>query len=430
MLDNKANKNRIAVSANVREAAINAPRDPDTTMQLSSAVAVTIDRNRSTDVDEMNGLEEASRIYDNGVTGASFEMPFDKAQVQHILFLLAYCLGKSSVVPSGSGYLHTITPIAGNLDARRPNPSFTVTMQAGETIYKCRYASGMVDSVTLTAARGEFVKISGSVKLTGKREYDYVSETVSALDNVTELTLAANGVAGADAESRMDNIHEVRAEVSPGVWEQVTVTDVSDATPAVLTIEPAGGTGTETISYKILYRIAAAASWATFPAQITESPLKVSQTKVVIGGKWNGTTFEGGRTAACELKSIEWTPQNSITMDSCFNESDQYAGRADRDGRKQTVKVDREFRNMVWEQMLEDNETFGLSVLMTGAEYETGHNYHVEIIFPKLGFNSRSTSVDGKKLAESAELQVLEDATYGSVIVTGENLVPKYAAAV
>jgi len=430
MIDNRANKSKLAISAKTREPAINTFADVDTTFQPSSAAVVVPDRNRSTNKDEMNGLEEASRIYDLGITGASLDLSFNMMQVQHLLAFGAYALGNPTVEAAGSGYLHTIKPINGLLDIRRPNPSFTAVLRAGETIYTSRYASAMVDSITLTVARGEFAKLSAKMKLTGKRETDIVSETVSALDNVTALTLAANGVAGDTAEARVDNIHEVRVELSAGVWTPVTVTAVSDATPAELTIETAGGAGTETVNYKILYRKAAAGTWTTFPALVTESPLRASQTRVVIGGKWNGTTFAGGRVAACELSSVEWSFQNSLTMKSCFNESEKYAATADRDGRNQTVKVDQDFRTMILEQMFDDNETFGMSILLTGAEYETGHNYQAELIFPKLGINSRSTSVDGKKWAESGELQVLEDATYGSVILMGKNLVSQYAAAV
>jgi len=52
----------------------------------------------------------------------------------------------------------------------------------------------------------------------------------------------------------------------------------------------------------------------------------------------------------------------------------------------------------------------------------------VEIIFPKVGVLNAPLSVDGKRLAEAGDLQVLEDDTYGSVIVKVKNLQATYMA--
>jgi hypothetical protein len=52
----------------------------------------------------------------------------------------------------------------------------------------------------------------------------------------------------------------------------------------------------------------------------------------------------------------------------------------------------------------------------------------VEIIFPKVAVLASPISVDGKRLAEAGDLQVLEDETYGSVIVIVQNKVTAYAA--
>ena len=77
---------------------------------------------------------------------------------------------------------------------------------------------------------------------------------------------------------------------------------------------------------------------------------------------------------------------------------------------------------------MDTDEYFGASILAEGAEFDTGHNYGVEIIFPRLGVLKAPITANGKRLAEKGDLAVLEDDTYGSVIVKVKNLAQYYAA--
>jgi hypothetical protein len=79
------------------------------------------------------------------------------------------------------------------------------------------------------------------------------------------------------------------------------------------------------------------------------------------------------------------------------------------------------------QQQIANNDTFGVHLLALGAEYESGHNYQVELIWPKCAILNAPLSVDGKKLAEAGELVVLQDGTYGSVIAKVKNLQTAYA---
>jgi hypothetical protein len=105
-----------------------------------------------------------------------------------------------------------------------------------------------------------------------------------------------------------------------------------------------------------------------------------------------------------------------------------YASRAIRGGRTQKITLNREFREFIMQQHLIDNDTLGLYILAEGAVYDTPHKYQVEIIFPKVAVLAAPISVDGKRLGEAGDLQVLEDDTYGSVIVKVKNLQATYAA--
>lgn len=423
----RATHNLIAVSANSMESAINTEETLDTSLLVALTDVIGLEQRRETDADELNGHEEATQIYNNGATVAG-SFNFGKAQPQHFGFVCAYGLGVVTSTPAGTGYLHTITPLANDLDASRSNPSFSAAQRYGLTVAKRLFASLFVDSFNATFTKDEWLKLTASLKGTGKVTESITEETIIALDNVISLTLDANGVAGATAAARLDNVHRIRAETSAGVWEEVAFSAVSAATPAVITITSAGGSG-DSISYKVLYA-ATEAAWATFPARVTESPLRISDVEMTLGGAWNGTTFVGGKALAAELNSVEWSLQNNLAIEFTPGSGvSGYANRAYRDGRVQSLKLDREFRDFILQQAINDNETFGLKILCTGAEFATGENYLVEVIFPKLGVLKAPISVNGKRLAEVGDLQVLEDNTYGSVIVKVTNQVATYAAA-
>ena len=414
-----------AVSANLRETAINTEKTLDTTVLCALGDIINLERRRESNANEATGKEEPDTLYDLG-TLANGSFNFEKAQPQHIAFLAAYGLGSCASAAAGSGYQHTITPIAGDLDGSRSLPSFTAAQRLGNNVLRRLFASMFVDSLTATFARDSWVKIAGSLKGTGKYTNNVTEETVSAAGNATSLTLAALAVQGADAPTRLQNVQRIRVNLTGSVWTEVAYSAVSGATPAVITITSAGG-GAGPFNYKILY-IPAEAGWMTFPARINETPLRISQMTLNVGGVWTGSAFSGGRALQAEMKQVEWSLQNNLQVQFVPGAGGTYASRAIRDGRAQKLKLDREFREYILQQHMDDNDTMGVYILVEGAIYDTPHKYQAEFIFPKVGVLNAPVSVDGKRLAEAGDLQILEDDTYGSVIVKVKNLQATYAA--
>jgi hypothetical protein len=499
-----ATHNLIAVSANTGETAINTERALDTTMLCAIGDIPNLEPRRESNENEATGKEEADTLYDLGKT-SGFTMNFDKAQPQHFALLEGYGLGSVASAAAGSGYQHTITPIDGDLDADRSQPSMTGASRLGKTVLRRRFASWFVDSVTATFARDAWAKISGVIKGTGKYTDNVTKENVTAEIRVASITLAANAVQGADAATRLQNVQQVRVlDPVSGEYRDVAYSAVSDATPAVITITPAvtaaaieglskaaacvvtwaahglasgnkvtisGITqadwtalnaehtityiGADTFSipvnssgfavaydagvdpgtiiestdatFEVLY-IPTESGWMTFPARVNETPLRISEMTIKVGGKWNGSTFLGGRELQAEVKQITRTLNNNIKVEFVPGAGGTYASRAMRDGRMQKLTLDREFREFIMQQHLMDNDTLGVYILLEGAVYDSPHKYQVEYIFPKVGLLAAPISVDGKRLAEAGELLVLEDDTYGSVIVKVKNLQATYAA--
>lgn len=420
-----ATHNLLAVSANAKETAINTEQTLDTSMLCAMGDIINLDRRRESNENEMTGREEPDTLYDLGAT-AGASLNFEKAQPQHFAFLTAFGLGSIASASAGIGYQHTITPIAGDLDESRSCPSFTAAQRYGNTVLKRRFASMFVDSLTATFARDSWCKITGAIKGTGKHTDNVVEETVSTFGDAASITLATNAVAGSTAAERLQNIQRIRVLLTAGVWTEVAYSAVSAATPAVITITPPGGAHTN-FTYKILY-IPAETGWMTFPSRVTETPLRVAQMTMIVGGTWTGAAFSGGRALQAEMKSLEWSFNNNTEVQFVPGAGDAYAARALRNGRGQKIKLDREFRDYVFQQHMDDNDTMGIYVLAQGALYDDPHRYQAEIIFPKVGILASPISIDGKRLSESGDLQVLEDSTYGSVIVKVKNLVSAYAA--
>jgi len=419
MNNTRSNKNLLAVSLAAQESAINTAETCDASLLVGVDDYINLDPRRENNANEMNGKEEPDAIYDLGAL-ASGTFNFAKLQPHQAAFLLAFGLGTVATAAAGTGYQHTITPIDGDVDLERSNPSFTAIQRIGETIVKRRFYSCFVDTVSLTFSEDDWVKGNGGIKATGKHDTTITEETVSALNNATTLTLAANPVAGATAAERLDNVQIVRASASGGQYKFATITAVSAATPAVITIESLGGDGLSSINYKILY-VTTEPAWATFPARITETPLRVSQACLYVGGAWSGSAFVGGKALGPSLKSFEYSLQNNLSVGFSFCAGGTYGGKGLRTARNQTIKLTRELRDYLLQNYINQNETFGLHVLCEGAEFDTGHKFTLELIFPLLGILNAPISNSNGRVAEAGDLQVLEDATYGSVIARVKN---------
>ena len=423
----------IAVSALAKETAINTEHALDTGMLCDLDSLPEIDARRESNIDEATGKEEADLLYDLGGVSA-MTMTFLKCQAQHMGFIGAYALGARSVANGGvAGKIHTITPIAGDLEAARSNPSFTLGARWGKQLEKRRFASMFVNEFTLTAARDSWLVLKADVKGTGKNSTNLYKETVNAAYNASSLNLLAKGVAGSTDQERLDNIHHIRVKVpSTSEWVDVVCTAASAAVPAVLTITPAGGAAT-LCDYEIIYNQAETGdyTWCSFPNRVEEDPIRVSDFMINIGGKWDGSDLTGGHSMAADINSFEWTFRNKLIPDfTPGGGTYAYANRALREGREQTLTLDRQFRDYIFGQRFADIEYFTFYAIAEGEIMpgETTHKYTIKIVFPRVSVRERPRGRDRGRLVEKVVLDILEDGTYGSVKLIVENQVATYAA--
>jgi hypothetical protein len=422
-----ATHNLLAVSAQKREVAMNTEQDLDTTMLVDLNTVLNYQAVKTSNKDVATGKEEADQLYDFGgkVVGT---LTFSRAQPQHFAFLLGYGLGTVTTGALGaSGFKHTIQPLAGELDAARSNPSFTAAMRFGRQVMKRRFASCFIDQVRMDFAKDGWAKISGTVKGSGKVVDNTYMEEVAATDNVTSLTLAANGVAGETAAELLSNVQAVQVlNSTTQAWEEVAYQTVSATTPAIITITAPRATGDST-TYRVYY-VPSESGWMDLPARVEEPPLKVSQLNVTLGGRWDGTSFQGGYPLTSELRGVTWILKNNLTPESTPGAGGSYANRAYRTGREQTLKFDRDFRDFLLAQNLKDNDTLGVHLKATGPELAPGVNYQVELVFPRVAVTGTTVKVYQRRLGEEVNFAVLEDDTYGSVLAYVQNQVSGYVA--
>lgn len=409
-----------AVSANLKETALNTEQTLDTTLLIAKSDIVDVKHRREDNSDEATGKEEPDTMYNLGATMEK-SINFNKAQAQHFALALSYGLGVSTPSAWGTGYKQAITPTGGLV-----LPSFTGAKRFGKIIGKRRLASIFVDTLTATFEKDTWAKLALGIKSTGKYTDTVSTETVTAAYNATSLTLAANAIQGSTAADRLDSVHRIRVLVpTTAEWKEVTFSAASAATPAVITISAPGGAATST-SYEILY-VATEAAWATFPARVTEPPLRVSDLVVKIGGKWDGSAFNGGRTLSDEIDKVEYNLNNQLDIQFRPGGTGAYANYTIRGGRVQTLKLSRQMREFILQRAIIDNEYFGVSLKATGAEFESGKNYYVELIFPRCCVLDAPIVVADKVLGEEGDLKIMEDDTYGSVLGWVGNKVSGYA---
>lgn len=419
--------NLFAVSANAKETAINTEQTLDTGMLCRRGSMAAYNLRRESNITQAIGKEEQDDFYDLGAL-VEMALEFDMCQPQHAAFVMAYALGSSSPAAWGTGFKHTITPRSGDLDVSRSNPSFTMGMRYGKQ-HTARYASCFIDSFKLSAKKDSWLTLSAAIKGTGKRSTIMTSEDVTALYNASSLNLATNGVDGSDPATRLDAVHQVKVQVpSSNEWVDVAVTAASNATPAVLTITPPGGNNTST-TYRILYnqKITGSYAWATLPSRVVEPPLRISDFIVKVGAKWDGSVITGGHSIGADIKEFTWDFANGIAAEFVPGGTTGYASRALREGRTQKITLDRDFRDYIIARYLDNNEDLVIQAKATGTEFESGKNYYIDIVFPKVRVIGAPLKEDGKRLGETGDFQVLEDSTYGSVWVQVANKVSAYA---
>jgi hypothetical protein len=346
-----------------------------------------------------------------------------RAKPDFLAFVLAYFFGGSTSTSAGTtAYRHTITPIA-DLSL----PTFTMIQRRAADLFTERLAGNYLDSFNLELGEG-WVAITAEAIGTGAREVNYEHEIVAAPANADSITLAANAVEGDSASARLANLYRVRArDTGSPVWETLAVATVSSSTPAVVSFAAALGTGTGSVDYHLDY-LPAEPDWCELPEYIDESPLKLTEARVVVDGWFDGSTLQGGQELAAEVVSFSINAKNHLELKHFPGEAGP-AAMALRGGRELTITLTERLRDTVRQYQADhpDTEEVAVALLIQGAEIDPGGpRFGAELIFPRCGILAAPVTVSNQRLAQAGDLVVLDDGQSGGVIVRCYNQAPSY----
>lgn len=381
--------------------------DLDQGSAIKSALAVEHDR------ETIHGAELPTRLYAANRAAAG-RLSEKRAKPDFLAFVLAYFFGECASAAAGdTAYEHVITPTAG-----LTLPSFTAIQRRGRDLFTERLAGNYLEAFTLELADG-WVSLSADLIGVGAREVNYEREVVAAAANAAAITLAANGVAGSTPAERLANVYRVRAkDTGSEVWKTLGVTAVSGATPAVITFSAPLGSGSELVNYHLDY-LPTAPAWCVLPPAVDESPLKLTEARIVVDGYWDGSSLEGGEELKAESLSFTVSGKNHLELRHFPGASGPAAG-AVRGGRELTIALGETLRDTVREYQADHPETERLAValLVQGAEIDPGGaRFGAELIFPACGILSSPVTVQNQRLAREGDLIVMDDGTYGGAVI-------------
>jgi hypothetical protein len=372
--------------------------DFDSGSEIKSTIAVEHDG------ETIHGSETPTRLYASH-REAKGTLSQKRAKPDFLAFVLAYFFGECASAPLGdTAYRHTITPVSG-----LHLPSFTIIQRRAADIFTERLAGNYLESFKLELGPG-WVSLSAEVVGTGNREVNYDHEVVSAPANALAITLAEKAVEGDTEAARRANVYRVRAkDAGSEAWETLTVSAVSDTTPAVITFAQALGESGNSVDYHVDY-IPAAPAWCTLPEYGDESPLKLVEARVVVDGFWDGNELLGGVELQGEALAFSVAGKNNLELRHFPGASGPAAG-AVRGGRELTINLTETLRDTVRQYQSDhpETETVAVALLLQGAEIDpAGPRFGAELIFPRCGIMAAPVVVQGKRLAQAGDLIVLD----------------------
>jgi len=416
------NYNVLGVSSELRESGLNLLVAIDKQFVFEKGNILQNEALTELNEDEITGREEPTDIFYKGARTSAFNLSLPRAQAQHLLHILAFALsGNVTTIGVGAaGYKHVITPG----ECMSPH-TFTGCFQEA-AIQKTLFASLMYENAEITFEKEAFVKATAGIRGTGKNSVNWLEETVTASGLAVSLSLASSV-----SENLISNIHSIMITKADGAQYPLQASSVSGQ---LINLEASAGDGADNRVYKVIY-VNSECSWDNIPARIAETPLRVSDLRVNIGGKFNGTDIIGGIDINHEIQKLTYKldqPQTIEARPCAAGENADFANYVVRGTRKQTVTLDRDFKDVLMQAKLRNAEYFALKILCEGAEFETGVKFTLQIILPRIAATKAARTSNNGILTEGNEMQVLDDpaGTYKSIYATIINKQSKVAALV
>ncbi len=399
--------------------------DNGVSMAFDLGSGVNLARTVEDDRDQLRGVDLATRLYLAGQT-AGGKLSQKRAKPDFLTFALGCFFGQVNTEQVAAGiYQHTITP-----SSALSLPAFTLLQRRGDAILKERFSGNLVEGFSLELGES-WVGLSSDLLGIGKREVNYQNEIVSAPANSTQITLSGNGVEGATASERLENVFRIRAkDAGSNFWEVCPAASVSGGAPAVITLQEPVGQSSDLIEFHLDY-LPTEPEWCDFPAELDESPLKLVDANLIVDGYFTGSQVQGGEVISNDLLGFSIQGKNNLEIRKLADGSNNpWASEAARSQRELTVKLSERLRNTIrqWQADHPETERISLYLKIRGAEIvpQSGYYFGADLIFPQCGILNDPISVNGKFLAQEGDLLVMDDINYNGVFIRTWNRVSEY----
>ncbi len=164
------------------------------------------------------------------------------------------------------------------------------------------------------------------------------------------------------------------------------------------------------------------------PTVVAESYLRYGDVAFTRGGSLSGSVAGGdlavgGSPTAfkADLRSFEWTIDNQAIPVYEMGDSSGYVTRVERgDSFSHDLKAVIEMQDDAHKTGLINGTEYVLNIPIVGGMIPGGSgtlNFTCDLIFPKVVYREAKKDRDGEMVIVNADFQVLEDSTYGTVIV-------------
>jgi hypothetical protein len=165
------------------------------------------------------------------------------------------------------------------------------------------------------------------------------------------------------------------------------------------------------------------------PTVVKESYLRYGDVNFMRGGSLSGSVGAGdiavgggGVAFKTDLSSFEWKIDNDAqVIHEMGSGSEGHASRVERgDKFKQELSAVLEMQDDTHKTGLINGTEYVLNIPITGGIIPGGSgnlNFAANIIFPKVVYREAKKERDGEVMVVNANFQIMEDTTYGSVIV-------------
>lgn len=178
------------------------------------------------------------------------------------------------------------------------------------------------------------------------------------------------------------------------------------------------------------------ASGISRPSVVAESYLRYGDANFSLGGSLAGSVaagtlaVSGGTSFKADLKSFDYSVESSASPVYEIGDNSGYVARVERGDRwKHSLSASLEMQNDTHKTSLLNGTTYALNIPIIGSVIAGGSgtlSYKVNLIYPKVVYREAKKGVDGRVVKVDAKFEVLEDPTYGSVVIEIINKVPAY----